>query len=189
MKIMRPLCDSLQYGNFFEKMVCLGGKLYYNCNNMIKQKSILLSLIFLSFLIFFQGCANSHVKAWNYYEKGMLLVFEGYDPAKDKTDKVEKLYSKAIETNENLPGVYASLGTYKAKKGNIELAREFWTKEMVIHPESKKAMELVLKDEKEKDKEMMFEDDLKKENLSEEKIVQNGQSKNETKQEEKKNNE
>ena len=69
-----------------------------------------------SYLFFLMGCASVHEKAWNQYETGMLLVFQGYDAADDKTDKVEKHFNKAIELNENLPGVHASLGTYKAKK-------------------------------------------------------------------------
>lgn len=84
-----------------------------------------------------------------------MLVYKGYDAKGDKVDKVEKAFNKAIECNKDLPGVRASLGTYKAKKGEADSATELWTEEKKIHPESKKAMDVVL--EKNKGKEAALE--------------------------------
>lgn len=82
----------------------------------------------------------------------MLLVYKGYDAKGDKVDKVEKAFNKAIECNKDLPGVRASLGTYEAKKGNSAAAMELWSEEKKIHPESKKAMNIVLEKNNEKKK-------------------------------------
>lgn len=99
--------------------------------------------------VFMFGCVSPQTKAWNHYEEGMLLVYKGYDAKGDKVDKVEKAFNKAIECNKDIPGVRASLGTYKAKKGETSSAMELWSEEVEIHPESKKAMDIVL--EKNKD--------------------------------------
>ena len=97
------------------------------------------------------GCVSQQTQAWNHYEEGMLLVYKGYDAKGDKTDKVEKAFNKAIECNKDIPGARASLGTYLARKGDTSGAMELWTEERKIHPESKKAMDIVL--EKNKGKE------------------------------------
>jgi len=113
------------------------------------MSTIFMTLITLS--LFSSGCVSQQTKAWNNYEEGMLLVYKGYDAEGDKVDKVEKAFNKAIECNKDLPGVRASLGTYKAKKGDAVGATELWAEEKAIHPESKKAMDVVL--EKNKGKE------------------------------------
>jgi hypothetical protein len=93
------------------------------------------------------GCASPQRKAWNYYDAGMILVFDGYTPEEGKKDKVEELFLKAIEKNEDLPGVHASLGTHKSKQGDIEGAKALYTKEATLHAVSGKAMAIVLGDE------------------------------------------
>ena len=110
-----------------------------------------ISMTLIALALFSAGCVSQRTQAWNHYEEGMLLVYKGYDAKGDKVDKVEKAFNKAIECNKDLPGVRASLGTYKAKKGEAVGATELWNEEKKLHPESKKAMDIVL--EKNKGKE------------------------------------
>ena len=114
-------------------------RFFLSARNTHYNSLILFTVAFCMF-----GCASPQMKAWNEYEQGMLLVYKGYDPAQDKEDKVEKSFNKAIEYNENLPGVHASLGTYKAKKGDADAAKVLWREEIKLHPQAKKAMEIVL---------------------------------------------
>jgi hypothetical protein len=107
----------------------------------------------LLLVLLMSGCASAHKKAWDRYEEGMLLVFKGYDPSQDKEDKIEKLYIQALDYNPKLPGVNASLGTYKAGKGDTQSASVFWEKEVTLHADATKAMALILdKAKKEKEK-------------------------------------
>jgi len=118
-------------------------------------RMFIISMTLITLGLFSSGCVSQQTKAWNSYEEGMLLVYKGYDAKGDKVDKVEKAFNKAIEHNKDLPGVRASLGTYKAKKGDSAGATELWIEEKKIHPESKKAMDVVL--EKNKGKEAALE--------------------------------
>jgi hypothetical protein len=90
------------------------------------------------------GCANPQTKAWNHYETGMLLVFNGYDPSRDREDQVEKHFLKALSFNPFLPGVNASMGTYKAQKGDAQSATAYFEQEVKQHPEAAEAMALIL---------------------------------------------
>ncbi len=114
-------------------------------------RMFIVSMALITLSLFSSGCVSQRTQAWNHYEEGMLLVYKGYDAKGDKVDKVEKAFNKAIECNKDLPGVRASLGTYKAKKGEAVGATELWNEEKKLHPESKKAMDIVL--EKNKGKE------------------------------------
>lgn len=112
---------------------------------------------FLILPVLFSACASPHVKAWNHYEAGMLLAFQGYEAEEGKTDKVEKLFNKALEENPNMPGVNASLGTYRAKQGDVEGARSYWEKETALHAEAKQAMEIGLKNSNQFSKDLVAE--------------------------------
>lgn len=93
------------------------------------------------------GCVNAQTRAWNHYETGMKLYFAGERPEEGKEDKIKKNYLAAIELNQKLPGVYASLGTYMAILGNYDAAKEYWAKEKKIHEVSEKAMDIALSDD------------------------------------------
>lgn len=103
-----------------------------------------LAILTIFIVLSFSGCASPQKQAWDHYEKGMLLVFGGYDPSKDSEDKVEKNYLKALQYNPKLPGVNASLGTYEAKKGNNQAASEYFEKEITLHQDAAQALMLVL---------------------------------------------
>lgn len=128
----------------------------HSCFSFLSARIFPIFIVLIAIAPFLSGCVSQQTKAWNHYEEGMLLVYKGYDPTEDKVDKVEKAFNKAIECNQDIPGVRASLGTYKAKKGEAAGATELWMEERKIHPESKKAMDIVLEKNKEKEKAEML---------------------------------
>lgn len=114
----------------------------------------LIPWMLITALFLLSGCASPKTMAWNHYEEGMLLVYKGYDAKGDKSDKVEKAFNKAIECNKDIPGARASLATYLAKKGDAAGAMALWTEEAKVHPESQKAMDIVLDKNKSKSEEL-----------------------------------
>jgi len=118
---------------------------------MPKNNAIIHCSLLICCLGVCSGCLSPNQKAWNSYEKGMNLYFDGYEPTDNKEDKIEQAYLEALNHNPDIPAVHASLGVYLAKKGKVEQAMQHWQEEKKKHPEAGVAMDIVLKREETKE--------------------------------------
>ncbi len=111
----------------------------------MKIKIIISGLILLSLI----GCAGKTIYYWGDYS-GTL-----YDMKKEPSDKsrsshkaeLNKMILKATSKNKRVPpAIYFELAMMEAEDGNEKLAKQYFTKEQELYPESKKYVELALQE-------------------------------------------
>ncbi len=108
-----------------------------------KYLSMILVAIALS------GCASKTLYHWGNYSDTLYASIKeptAESRAKHKAE-LSNIIAKAEQKKKKVPpGIYFELATLEANDGNKEKAKEYFSKEISLFPESKKYVELALKE-------------------------------------------
>lgn len=118
-------------------------------------KKIIVSLIGLSFLALFTGCATTKISAsnlyWGDYSKTLyeLKKEPGSDTKAAHINELNSIIEKSNELNLRVPpGLYAELGMYMLNEGKKNTADKYFNLELKTYPESKAMVLQILKNSK-----------------------------------------